>query len=92
MVAALLRGAVDLDVICAGPGYDQSPSEVIFAGCIPVMISDKWELPFEDYFGFVSRCGVCFDRFSLQFIGTLKDFLDVTRFVIKWPSTQIGPQ
>ncbi|CAE7442355.1 unnamed protein product [Symbiodinium sp. CCMP2592] len=41
--------------------------EVIFAGCIPVMISDKWELPFED-------------------------FLDVTRFVIKWPSTQIGPQ
>ncbi|CAE7896464.1 unnamed protein product [Symbiodinium sp. KB8] len=41
--------------------------EVLFAGCIPVMISDKWELPFED-------------------------FLDVTRFVIKWPSTQIGPQ
>lgn len=41
--------------------------EVIFAGCVPVMISDKWELPFED-------------------------FLDVTRFVIKWPSTQIGPQ
>mmetsp|Transcript_104569 Transcript_104569/g.265444 ORF Transcript_104569/g.265444 Transcript_104569/m.265444 type:complete len:129 (+) Transcript_104569:1-387(+) len=29
------------------------------------MISDKWELPFEE-------------------------FLDVTKFVIKWPSTQIG--
>ncbi|CAJ1425637.1 unnamed protein product [Effrenium voratum] len=41
--------------------------EALFAGCVPVMISDKWELPFED-------------------------FLDVTRFVIKWPSTQIGSQ
>eukprot|EP00933_Yihiella_yeosuensis_P021783 TRINITY_DN17190_c1_g1_i1.p1 TRINITY_DN17190_c1_g1~~TRINITY_DN17190_c1_g1_i1.p1 ORF type:complete len:580 (-),score=97.42 TRINITY_DN17190_c1_g1_i1:131-1870(-) len=41
--------------------------EVIFAGCIPVVISDKWELPFED-------------------------FLDVTKFVIKWPSHQIGQQ
>ena len=23
--------------------------QVIFAGCVPVMISDKWELPFEDW-------------------------------------------
>lgn len=40
--------------------------EVIFAGCVPVLLSDKWELPFED-------------------------FLDVTKFVIKWPTAQIGP-
>eukprot|EP00927_Polykrikos_kofoidii_P086748 TRINITY_DN9816_c0_g1_i2.p1 TRINITY_DN9816_c0_g1~~TRINITY_DN9816_c0_g1_i2.p1 ORF type:complete len:625 (+),score=87.96 TRINITY_DN9816_c0_g1_i2:54-1928(+) len=39
--------------------------EALFAGCVPVVISDKWELPFED-------------------------FLDVTRFVIKWPSTHVG--
>jgi len=35
--------------------------EALFAGCVPVVLSDRWELPFEY-------------------------FLDVTRFVIKWPS------
>lgn len=48
-------------------GWSLRLFEVMFAGCVPVIISDKWELPFED-------------------------FLDVTRFVIKWPSTQVGPQ
>jgi len=38
--------------------------EALFAGCVPVVLSDKWELPFED-------------------------FLDVTRFVIKWPTERI---
>lgn len=47
-------------------GWSLRLFEVLFAGCVPVVISDKWELPFED-------------------------FLDVTKFVIKWPSTQIGP-
>lgn len=46
-------------------GWSLRLFEVMFAGCVPVMLSDRWELPFED-------------------------FLDVTRFVIKWPSTKIG--
>jgi len=45
-------------------GWSLRLFEAIFAGCVPVMLSDKWELPFED-------------------------FLDVTRFVIKWPMEQI---
>merc|ERR1711971_708116 len=48
-------------------GWSLRLFEALFAGCVPVMLSDKWELPFED-------------------------FLDVTKFVIKWPSTQIGQQ
>eukprot|EP00971_Amphidinium_carterae_P070035 1385809-Amphidinium_carterae.1 len=48
-------------------GWSLRLFEAMFAGCVPVILSDKWELPFED-------------------------FLDVTQAVIKWPSTQIGPQ
>eukprot|EP00392_Amoebophrya_sp_AT5.2_P000170 g170.t1 len=35
--------------------------ESLFTNCVPVLLSDKWELPFED-------------------------FLDTTKFVIKWPA------
>jgi len=48
-------------------GWSLRLFEALFAGCVPVVISDRWELPFED-------------------------FLDVTRFVIKWPSTRIDAQ
>lgn len=38
--------------------------ESLFTGCVPVMISDLWELPFEEW-------------------------LDVSKFVIKWPAEKM---
>eukprot|EP00392_Amoebophrya_sp_AT5.2_P018033 g18482.t1 len=39
--------------------------EALFADCVPVLLSDFWELPFED-------------------------FLDYSKFVIKWPANHVS--
>jgi len=39
--------------------------EALFANCVPVVLSDHWELPYEE-------------------------FLDVPKFVIKWPMANVG--
>ena len=48
-------------------GWSLRLFESVFAGCVPVMLSDLWELPFEDW-------------------------LDTSRFVIKWPTTRINTE